>query len=42
MSVKNLTVKNRQVFISISNMLTNKYIYGQRSYKTIKDGVRNG
>ena len=42
MSVKNLTVKNRQIFISVNNMLTNKYIYGQGSHKTIKDGVRNG
>jgi len=42
MSVKNLTVNKRQVYISVNNMLTNKYIYGQGSHKTIKDGVRNG
>ena len=40
MSVKNLTVNKRQVYISVNNMLTNKYIYGQGSHKKNNKGLR--
>ena len=39
MSVKNLTVNTSQVFRGVNFLKLNKYIYGQRHYKTNYKGL---
>ena len=39
MSVKNLTVNTSQVFSGVNFLTLNKYIYGQRHYKTNYKGL---
>ena len=39
MSVKNLTVNNRQIIVGVNFLTRNKYIYGQRHYQTNYKGL---
>jgi hypothetical protein len=39
MSVKNLTVNTSQVLSGVKFLTNNKYIYGQRHYKTNYKGL---
>ena len=40
MSVNNLTVKIRHIIAGVNLLTRNKYIYGQRSYRTNIKGLQ--